>query len=454
VGATVCPGQPSPVAGSRYAEQAFREVIRLRKIAWLLSALLLVGCGGGAPAGTAPSSNPQQPAAQQAQLPPLKIGFLASLTGYLAAPGKFMQEGLNLYLKQHNNTLAGRKVEVITADDQGNPQTGLTQLRKLVEQDHVDVVIGPLNAAVGSALASYLTEKKMPAIYPIVSSDDLTQRKPSPYIVRTGWTSSQTTQPLGDYAYKTLGYHKVATIAYDFEFGWQSVGGFVQSFQSDGGQVVKQIWTPQTTNDFSPYLSQLPRNVDAVFCSFSGSTAIAFFQQYKAFGLKMPLVCQGNATDESTLAQTGPSAEGVITALHYSAALDTAANKAFVDAYTKEYGHGPSYYGEGTYVGAMVLDKALQALHGDTSNTDAFLKALRSVTLDDAPRGPVTFDSYGNPVENVYIRKVQQVNGQLANVVIYTYPKVSQFWTFNPQEFLQHPVYSRTYPACNACGGS
>jgi branched-chain amino acid transport system substrate-binding protein len=362
-----------------------------------------------------------------------------------------MQDGLNLYLTERGNVLAGRRVEVVVGDSQGNPSVGLTQARRLVEQEHVNILFGPLNAAVGSALASYLAAQKIAAIYPIVSADDLTQRKRSPYIARTGWSSSQTTQPLGDYAYKTLHYRRAATIAYDFEFGWQSVGGFVETFQRDGGTVARETWTPQTTNDFSPYLSQIPRDVDVVFCSFSGSTAINFFRQYHSFGLPMPLVCQGNATDESTLAATGPSALGTITALQYSAALRTPANEKFVAAYRKAYGHVPSYYGEGTYVGAMFLDRGLAAVHGSIGDAAAFVRVLRGITVPDAPRGPVSLDSYGNPVQNVYIRKVEEVNGELANTVIYTYPHVSQFWTFSPSEFLAHPVYSRTYPPCNGC---
>jgi branched-chain amino acid transport system substrate-binding protein len=383
---------------------------------------------------------------------PLKIGLIIPETGYLAAPGKFMQEGFELYLKQHGNKLGGRDVQVVVGDTAGNPSTGLTVTRRLVEQDGAEVLYGPLSAAVGAAIVPYIDEHKILAVYPIVSDDDLSQRKRSPYVVRTGWTSSQTTQPLGDYAYKTLHDRKVATIAYDFAFGWQSIAGFVQTFQQDGGTIVKQIWTPQTTNDFSAYLSQIPRTADAVLCSFSGSTAINFFRQYKAFGLKMPLVCQGNATDESTLAATGPSAVGTITALHYSAAIDTPANKAFVAAYKAAYGHVPSYYADGTYVGLMFLDRALTAARGNIGDAAAFATAMRGITVADAPRGPVRLDSYGNPIENVYIRKVEQVNGELANTVIYTYPSVSQFWTYKPADFLAHPVYSRNYPPCNGCG--
>jgi len=269
--------------------------------------------------------------------------------------------------------------------------------------------------------------------------------------VRTGWTSSQPTHVLADYAYKTLKYRTAATIGYDFSFGWESIGGFVDVFQSDGGKVLKQVWTPTVTPDYSPFLSALPRTVDVVMCSFSGTAAVNFIHQYRAFGLKMPLICQGNATDESTLDAEGPGAVGIITALQYSATLDTPVNKAFVAASQSAYGHVPSYYAEGTYVGAAVLDRALADVHGDTTDTAAFVRALKHATIPAAPRGPVTLDSYGNPVQNIYIRRVEQHGDRLENAVLQTYPHVSQFWTFNPKDYLAHPVYSRTYPVCNAC---
>lgn len=384
---------------------------------------------------------------------PLKLGALMPLSGPFASLGQYAREGLELYLKEHGNELGGRKVEVVYGDDTNVPQVGLTQLRRLVEQEHVDLVFGPVAANVGAAVVPYVEEQKIPMIWPIVSEDDITQRTPSKYVARTGWTSSQTTHVLGDYAYKTLKYRKVATIAYDFNFGWQSIGGFVAAFQADGGKIVKQVWTPNVTTDFSPYLSALPRDADAVMCSFSGQTAINFMRQYRSFGLKLPVICQGNATDESFLDQEGTAALGVISALHYSAALDTPANREFVARYTKAYGHGPSYYGEGAYDAAEILDRALAATHGSLGDPVAFIASLRKVTLIGAARGPISMDGYGNPVEDVYIRRVELHEGKLQNTVIKTYRNVSQFWTFDPKGFLAHPVYSRSYPACNACGG-
>lgn len=392
---------------------------------------------------------PMQGALGQAK--PLKLGVLLPMSGPFYALGNYTREGLELYLKEHNNELGGRKVDLVFADDTNVPQVGLTQLRRLVEQDHIDVLFGPVAANVGAAVESYISENKLPTVWPIVSDDDLTQRTPNEYIARTGWTSSQTTHALGDYAYKTLGYRKAATIAYDFNFGWQSIQGFADVFMTDGGKITKEIWTPIATSDFSSYLSSLPRDVDVIMCSFSGQTAINFMKQYREFGMKTPVVCQGNATDESTLDQEGPPAVGIVTALHYSAALDTPANRSFVARYTKAFGHRPGYYGEGGYTGAQFLDKGLTAVHGDTSNAVALVKAIHSISLPDAPRGPISFDSYGNPIENVYIRKVEDKNGVLQNTVIKTLPKVSQFWTWTPQQYLARPAYNRSTPACNAC---
>src|SRR6185503_15614857 len=141
----------------------------------------------------------------------------------------------------------------------------------------------------------------------------------------------------------------------------------------------------------------------------------------------------------------------VITPLHYSAALETPANRKFAQAYEAKYKQVPSYYSEGTYVAGLALKAALESIGGDIENVDRFLTALRKVSLSDVPRGPMRFDEYGNPVMNVYVRKVERVGGRLQNTIIHTFPNVSQFWTYNPAEYLKNPVYSRDYPPCKHC---
>jgi branched-chain amino acid transport system substrate-binding protein len=134
---------------------------------------------------------------------------------------------------------------------------------------------------------------------------------------------------------------------------------------------------------------------------------------------------------------------GVITALHYSAALDTPANKEFVKTYREKAGKLPSYYSEACYTGMRWIDQTLLALKGDVSNPDRILKAMRSVKITETPRGPISVDAYNNIVQNIYIRKVERVGGELQNTVIYTFPEVSQFWKYKPEEYLKRPLYSR-----------
>jgi branched-chain amino acid transport system substrate-binding protein len=393
------------------------------------------------------------PAVSWAQKGPIKIGFLVPQTGPLAANGKDMINGMQLYLEEQGYKLAGREVKLIVEDDAGVPATGLTKARSLVESQGVHVLIGPLSAAVGYAIAPYVDSKKVPTLFPIVSSEDITQRKRSPYIIRTGWSSSQPSHPFGKWVYDNLKYRKLAMIGYDFAFGWEVAAGFQRTFEESGGQVVQKLWSPLNTADYGPYLAQLRRDVDAVYAIFSGADALRFAKQYADAGLKarLPLIGGGTFTDEHVLRTMGDEALGIVTALHYSAALQNPANQRFVKAYEAKYQQVPSYYSEGPYVTGVALKAALESIGGDIENVDRFLGALRKVDLSDAPRGPIRFDEYGNPVQNVYVRKVERVGGRLQNTVIHTFPAVSQFWTYKPEDYLKNPVYSRDYPPCTHC---
>ncbi|HET7875119.1 MAG TPA: ABC transporter substrate-binding protein [Methylomirabilota bacterium] len=393
------------------------------------------------------------PGAGSAQKGPIKIGFLVPQTGPLAANGKDMINGIQLFLEEQGNRLAGREVRLIIEDDAGTPATGLTKARSLVESQGVHVLVGPLSAAVGYAIAPYVDSKKVPTLFPIVSAEDITQRKRSPYIVRTGWSSSQPSHPFGKWVYDNLKYRKIAITGYDFAFGWEVAAGFQRSFEEAGGQVVQKLWSPLNTADYGPYLAQLRRDVDAVYAVFSGADALRFAKQYADAGLKgrLPLIGGGTFTDEHVLRTMGDEALGIVTALHYSAALQTPANQKFVKAYEAKYQQVPSYYSEGPYVTGGALKAALEAIGGDIENVDRFLGALRKVDLSDAPRGPIRFDDYGNPVQNVYVRRVERAGGRLQNTVIHTFPAVSQFWTYKPEDYLKNPVYSRDYPPCTHC---
>ena len=389
----------------------------------------------------------------EAQKGPIKVGFMSSLTGPLSPNGKDMLNSFELFLEEQGGKLGGREVKLITEDDAGNPATGLTKLRGMAEGQEIQILVGPLSAAVGYAIRDYIDSKKLPAIFPIVSGEDITQRKRTPYIVRTGWSSAQPSHPFGKWVYDNLKYRRIAIIGYDFAFGWEVASGFHRTFEESGGRVVQKLWPPLFTADFGPYIAQLKRDVDAVYAVFSGADALRFAKQYEEAGLKarLPLIGGGTFTDEHVLRTMGDEALGVITALHYSAALNNPANRKFVQAYETKFKQMPSYYSEGTYVAGLQLRRALEALGGDAENSERLVAALRKVELTDTPRGPIRFDEYGNPIENIYVRKVERVGGKLQNTVIYTFQNVSQFWTYKPEEYLKNPVYSRDYPPCKYC---
>jgi branched-chain amino acid transport system substrate-binding protein len=388
-----------------------------------------------------------------AQKGPIKIGLVTPLTGGLAPNGKDTENGLKLFLEEQGGKIAGREVKLFVEDDEGKPATGLTKARALVESQGIHLLFGPVSAAVGYAIAPYVDSKKLPTVYAIVAGEDITQRKRSPWIVRTGWASAQPSHPFGEYAAKTLGYKKIAMIGYDFAFGWEVAGGFQRTFEEAGGQVVQKLWPPLFNPDYAPFITQLRRDVDAIYAVFSGGDALRFAKQFADSPLKgkIPVIGAGVYTDEHVLRTMGDEVLGVVTALHYSAALNNGPNKKFVAAYQAKFGTVPSYYSEGPYVTGFAVKAAIESIGGDVENPEKLIAAIRKVDLSESPRGPIKFDDYGNPIQNIYVRKVERVGGKLQNTVIHTFPNVSQFWTYKPDEFLKNPVYSRDFPACKHC---
>ncbi|HKZ07458.1 MAG TPA: ABC transporter substrate-binding protein [Methylomirabilota bacterium] len=388
-----------------------------------------------------------------AQPGPIKIGFLAPLTGGAAQIGRDTVNGFEMYLSEAGNQIAGRKVELIVEDTAGNPTTAITKMRKLVESDRVHMVMGEVFAHIGYALAAKADEYQMPTIFPVIAADDLTQRKPSKWVVRLGWASSQPSHPFGEYVAKTLGYKKIAVLGSDYAFGYEVVGGFQKTFEEHGGQIIQKLWAPLGTTDLAPYLTQLKREADAAFVIVVAATALKFPTQYQDAGLKGKLPVIGGAviTDEAILPSFGDEALGIITPLQYSAAIDTPANKRFVAEYRKRFGKVPSYFSETCYTTGRWINEAAKLVGGKVEDKAAFLAAFRKVEIPDSPRGPLKLDPYGNPIQNVYVRKVERKGGELQNTVIHMYPAVSQFWTYKPEDFLKQPLYNRDVPACKAC---
>jgi branched-chain amino acid transport system substrate-binding protein len=393
--------------------------------------------------------------ATSAQRAPLKIGLLAPLTGPQAANGKEMQNGLELFLEQEGGKLAGREVKLIVADDESKPAVGLTRLRAMVESQGIHVVIGPLSAAVGYAIRDYIDAHKLPALFAVAAAQDITQRKASKYITRSGYAAAQSTQPFGKWVYDELKYRRVAIVGFDFAFGWEEAAGFQRTFEEAGGRVIQKVWAPLGNADYAPFVAQIKRDADAVLAVFSGPDAVRFMRQYAEAGLRgrLPIIGTGTFTEQHVLTSSAASDDfvGVISPFHYWAGLDTPANRKFVKAFEDRYRQLPSQYGEGTYTSGLLLKRALEAVGGDAENGERLAAAFRTVDLADTPRGPMRLDEYGNPVLNVYVRKVERAGARLQNTLVHTFPAVTQFWTYKPEEYLKQPVYSRDHPPCRSC---
>lgn len=383
--------------------------------------------------------------AAQAQSDPIRLGFLTVKTGPLAAGGIQMEQGLTLYLKDRGNQLAGRPVQLFTADTGGTPANTRTKTQELVERNNVSVIIGPLAAFELLAIDGYMRDKQIPWIG-VAAAEDITQRNPNPWFVRVSASSAQCTQPMADYAAKELKYKRMATVGDDFAYGQEQNAGFQRVFEDEGGKIVQKIWPPLNAPDYGTFVAQFKPDLDGIFMSFAGSNGFRFFKQFREYGGATPLLGGMTAVDEAVLQQMGADALGMISTNWYSAQLDNPSNKRFVAGMQAEYKVDPGYYAAGTYVAAEVMDAALGQVGGKIEDKQAFMRAVREGSFPGTARGPVRFDRYGNIVGNVYIRKVEHGRGRLVNTVVKTYPDVSQFWSYDPAEFLKQPVYARDSP--------
>src|ERR1022692_4446963 len=379
-----------------------------------------------------------------AQAAPFKLGLLTVKTGPLAQGGIQMEQGLTTFLKEKDFTLAGRKVELISADTGGNPAGAKTKAQELVERDKVDVITGPLAAFELLAITDYIAQVKTPLLS-LAAAEDMTQRRPNPYFLRASACSSQSMHPMADYAAKEMKLKRMITISEDFAFGYEQMGGFQQTFEDNGGRILKKLWPPLVTPDYTPYLAQIA-DCDGVCQGFAGSNPLRFMKQYTAAGLKFPVVTGETGGDDALLRSFGDEALGMYSCCPYTLDLANDSNKRFVAAMQKDYSVDPGFYAAGLYVAAAVVAAGLEKAGGKADDKEAFVKALRSVDLKDTPRGPIKFDHFGNVIGDFYIRRVEKVNGKLANKTIKTYHNVSQFWTYDEKKFLEQPVYSRNYP--------
>ena len=389
----------------------------------------------------------------------LRIGFLMPVTGPLAQIATDSINGFKMYLDDHKGEFHGATVKFIVEDTQAKPATAVLKAEKLIKQDQVQMLVGGVLASTGYALAPVSTREKVIYIASIPASDNLTQRDADkyPYFARTSWSSSQPSHPFGEWACPN-GIKKVVTIAADYAFGYEVVGGFQRTFEACGGQIVQKMWPPINLADYAPYISTIKPEADSVFILPVGAGALTLPRQLQVAGIipKMHLIGSGTSFDEFVLPQLGDEVIGAVSPLHYSAALETPANEAFVKEYRTKFGKVPSYFSESNYTTALMFDAVMSQTGGKWPGSKELLDLLVKIEVD-APRGPVSFDDLRNPIQNIYIRKVEKkkifgyANDELWNTVIKTYPNVSQFWKFDRAEYLKQPPYTRDYPPCKYC---
>ena len=412
-----------------------------RNFPLLVGGLITLATGAGSPA-----------AAEE-----LRIGYVAPTTGLFAQVGKDMVDGFQMYLDEVKNDFGGAQVKFIVEDEQGKPDTAVTKSRKLILQDKVQMFVGGLLASTGYALAPVSTAEKTVYVNPVAAADDLTQRDLDkyPFHIRTGWSSSQPSHPFGQWACDQ-GYKKIVTIGADYAFGYEVVGGFQKAFEDCGGKIVQKIWPPIGTKDFGPYIPTIKQDADAIFTLMVGPMSLQFPKQLAASGNKKPVIGGGTSYDEFVLPSMGDEVIGHVSALQYSAALDTPKNAEFVKKYRAKYGKVPSYYSETNYTTAQMIHEVIKKNNGKWPGGEAFIKQLAAVKVDSL-RGPVAIDEMRNPVQNIYIKKVEKKKmfgydkDELWNTVIKTYPNVGQFWQYDKAAFLKQPVYSRDFPPCKFC---
>jgi len=386
-------------------------------------------------------------AGAQSPSDPIRVGFMAPLTGIFAQAGQDMLAGLKLAFDEMGNQVAGRRIELIAEDDEGNPARAVAKYRKLVSQDKVHVLTGVLLSNIGYGLIPNIDADKLPSMY-LTTPDELTKRKPVKWLMRLNFSASQPMHPLGEYAAKTLKYKRVAAIAMDNPFGHEQIGGFQRVFEDAGGAVVQKLWVPLNAMDFGPYLTQIRKDVDAVCAVFVAGQSVRFVKQYADQGLKrFPLIGSGVMMDEHALRGMDDEAVGTISALIWSPTLDNPANKAFMKFAEGKLGKTPAYFTAVMYSSGRWIAKATEAVKGNVDDREQFMTALRRATEESPdPRGPIKLDDWGNPTQNVYILKVERSGGKLVNTVVHTYPLVSQFWTYKPDDFLKLPAYTRDHP--------
>jgi branched-chain amino acid transport system substrate-binding protein len=353
------------------------------------------------------------------------IGMILPMTGPSASTGKQERAGAELYIHEHGDTVAGKKIALVVKDDTGAADVTKRLAEELIGNDHASVLMGFGLTPLALAAAPVATEAKVPEIVTAAGTAMITEK--SPFIARTSFTLPQAATPMADWSLKN-GIKKVVTIVTDYGPGVDAEKWFSDTFEKGGGTVTEKIRVPLKNPDFAPFLQRVKDDApDAVFVFVPSGQGAAFMKEFVERGLDksgVKLIGTGDVTDDDLLADIGDSALGAITTHHYSAAHDSPENKAFVAAFEKaNNGLRPNFMAVGAYDGMALVYKALEKTKGDASG-EALIGAMKGMSWM-SPRGPVSIDPETRDlVQNIYVRKVEKIDGALYNKEFETIPNV------------------------------
>ena len=379
---------------------------------WAFEWAVALAVVGGFPAGSA--------AAQDS----VKIGLILPMTGGQASTGKQIDNAIKLYMQQKGDSVAGKKIEILLKDDGALPDNTKRAAQELIVNDKVNIIAGFGVTPAALAAAPLATQAKVPEVVMAAGTSIITER--SPYIVRTSFTLAQSSTIIGDWAAKN-GIKKVATLTSDYAPGNDALNFFKERFTAGGGEVVEEVKVPLANPDFAPFLQRMKdAKPDAVFVFVPAGQGGNFMKQYAERGLDksgIKVIGPGDVMDDDLLNGMGDAALGAVTAHLYSAAHPSAMNKDFVAAYKKAFGTRPGFMAVSGYDGIHLIYEALKKT-GGKADGDSLIAAMKGMAWE-SPRGPISIDPETRDiVQNIYIREVKRVDGELYNVEFATFENV------------------------------
>jgi branched-chain amino acid transport system substrate-binding protein len=386
----------------------------------------------------------------------IKIGALATLEGPFAVPGQDGMRGVDLAVAQHKGMAGGKRVEIIKASSNGNPDTAVNAARKLVEQDKVQILIGPLSGSEGIAVKNYAKgHPEVTFVNGSSAAQDTTLTDPAPNFFRFSTDGAQWQAGLGTYAYQNKGYKRIVSLAEDYSFPYSLLQGFMIEYCKAGGKVVDKYWVPLGTKDYSSVIARMPTNIDAIYVALGGSDAVNFFSQYEQAGGDKPLIAGSITIDQSVLGYKGKRRDALVgtpSAGPIADNYDDAGWKKFVADYRAAYKDGlpsPSLFAHAYYVNTEAVLDALDKANGDLANNQAKLRQALATMTVNTPTGPVKLDENRNAVANIFLTEVaKNSDGSLYNKFVKVIPNVDQRLGMSKAEFAKMGVGSRTNPEC------